>query len=342
MSLAGNGISMPGPFGASARTFPGVIPNWGGGVSNMWAAANDMYAHNDELTFSNKVTKIAGAHGLKFGASVSRLQKQQNFHNNEEMELVFAGPGWTPGSTGNAVGDILTGRITQMANAGSRRRTASSGFWNFDFFAQDSWKVKPNFTLEFGVRAGYWTNNAELERARRLLRSRALRPEPGRVPRPRHVTSSLNGYCYVGERLRARRHARQPQPVRDAARQRRVGHRRPGQQRAPRRLRHVLQPQHGQRRVRQRPALAARRPTSINADVFNASDPDGTGRGLTYDTLDNIRLADRLGSVGVIIADAGLVHVPEDAQLQRVVSRGASRSARCSRRPTSARAAATW
>ena len=34
--------------------------------------------------------------------------------------------------------------------------------WNFDVFAQDSWKIKPNFTLEFGVRAGYWTNNREL------------------------------------------------------------------------------------------------------------------------------------------------------------------------------------
>ena len=62
----------------------------------MWAAANDMYAHNDELTFSDKLTKIAGAHGLKFGATLSRLQKQQNFQNNEEMLAVFA-PGWTPG-----------------------------------------------------------------------------------------------------------------------------------------------------------------------------------------------------------------------------------------------------
>ena len=50
----------------------------------MWSAANDMYAHNDELQFSDKLTKIVGAHGLKFGATVSRLQKQQNFQNNEE------------------------------------------------------------------------------------------------------------------------------------------------------------------------------------------------------------------------------------------------------------------
>ena len=48
---------------------PAASSSWGGGVSNMWSSANDMYAHNDELTFSNKLTKIAGAHGLKFGGS---------------------------------------------------------------------------------------------------------------------------------------------------------------------------------------------------------------------------------------------------------------------------------
>ena len=34
--------------------------------------------------------------------------------------------------------------------------------WNFDPFAQDSWSIRPTLTLETGVRAGYWTNNAEL------------------------------------------------------------------------------------------------------------------------------------------------------------------------------------
>jgi Carboxypeptidase regulatory-like domain/TonB-dependent Receptor Plug Domain len=160
MSLSNYGLSMPGPFGSPTPYIPGVVPSWGGGVSNMWAAAVDMYAHNDELTFSDKVTKIAGAHGFKFGASISRLQKQQNFQNNEEMQLIFA-PGWTSGTTGNAVGDILTGRITQF-NAGTKSPNGEYRFWNYDFFAQDSWKLKPNFTLEYGVRAGYWPNNEEL------------------------------------------------------------------------------------------------------------------------------------------------------------------------------------
>jgi hypothetical protein len=159
MSLSNYGVSLDAAL-TDSPYIPGIVPNWGGGVSNMWSAANDMYAHNDALLFSNKLTKIAGAHGLKFGVSLERLQKQQNFQNDEEGYFVFA-PSWSPGTTGNAVGDILTGRPTQFIQ-GTPSPDGEYRFWNFDFFAQDSWKLRSNLTFEYGVRGGYWTNNAEL------------------------------------------------------------------------------------------------------------------------------------------------------------------------------------
>ena len=60
-----------------------LLHGWGGSgqVSNLWAKGNDMFAHNDTLQFSDKLTKLAGAHGLKFGFTVDRGQKQQNFQN---------------------------------------------------------------------------------------------------------------------------------------------------------------------------------------------------------------------------------------------------------------------
>ena len=54
---------------------------------------------------------------------------------------------------------MLVGRINQL-DQGTRGPNGEFRMWNLDAFAQDSWKLRPNLTLEYGVRAGYWTNNA--------------------------------------------------------------------------------------------------------------------------------------------------------------------------------------
>ena len=47
--------------------------HWGGGqLGNFGPNLNDIYAHNDELLFGDKLTKVHGAHLLKFGLSVDR------------------------------------------------------------------------------------------------------------------------------------------------------------------------------------------------------------------------------------------------------------------------------
>jgi hypothetical protein len=309
MTMAGNGISMPGPYGSVSPYIPGVVPNWGGGVSNMWSAANDMYAHNDELTFSDKVTKIAGAHGMKFGATLSRLQKQQNFNNNEEMQLVFAGPSWTPGSSGNAVGDILTGRITQMANAGTAPPAGEFRMWNSDFFAQDSWKVKPNLTLEFGVRGGYWTNNEELSGLGAYFDPAAYDPSKGEFLDP-GTFRVLNGYCYVSSGCAGSGILPNRSPF--AMPRVNLAWDLDGQGNNVIRGGYGMFFNRNMGNVEYDQALHIPPAAySINADVFNTSDPGGTGRGLTYDTLQSIRPADRLGAVGVSTLDQNSFKFPK-------------------------------
>ena len=84
----------------SSPYIPLLDPEMGRRRSNLWSPAMDLFAHNDALNFSEKVTKIAGAHGMKFGSSPTRLQKQQNFHNNEMGYMEF--DPWATGGTGNA------------------------------------------------------------------------------------------------------------------------------------------------------------------------------------------------------------------------------------------------
>jgi hypothetical protein len=273
---------------------PGVIPNWGGGISNLWSAANDMYAHNDELTFSDKVTKIAGAHGLKFGFSVQRLQKQQNFQNNEEGYLVFANWG-QGGSTGNAVGDMLTGRPLQWVQ-GTRGPDGEFRMWNVDAFAQDSWKLRPNLTLEFGVRAGYWTNNAEQSGLGGYFEPTLYDPSRPQFLDP-GTFAVLNGVCYVSNGCA-------PSGIFD--------------NRSPFAMprvnvawdidgegKNVIRGGYGlfynrnmgnveyDNTLRLPPALY-----SLNIDAFGGSGYGG-GSGLSYTTLDEANLATRGGSVGI-------------------------------------------
>ncbi len=203
--------------GAGGITFNGIFPagttspylpddllhGWGGSgqVGQLWAKANDMYAHNDALQFSDKLTKLLGSHGMKFGISIERGQKQQNFQNNESGQLWFGtdnGEG-----TGNSGADMLVGRVGTFVQGTAARGNPAPGqpfgkwrYWNIDSFAQDSWKLKPNFTLEYGVRFGYWTNNEELASLGGYFTPSLYDSTKGSFLDP-GTFQKVNGECYV-------------------------------------------------------------------------------------------------------------------------------------------------
>ncbi|HEY7498220.1 MAG TPA: carboxypeptidase regulatory-like domain-containing protein [Vicinamibacterales bacterium] len=204
--------------GAGGITFRGIFPpeqsspylptdllhGWGssGQVGNLWAKANDMYAHNDALQFSSKLTKLAGAHGLKFGIAIERGQKQQNFQNVEAGQLWFGNDNNT--GTGHSGADMLVGRVGQFNQGTARNGNPSPGnpygefrYWSTDAFAQDSWKLRSNLTLEYGVRFGYWTNNEEVKFGLGGYFDPALYdPTKGSFLDP-GTFQRVNGVCYV-------------------------------------------------------------------------------------------------------------------------------------------------
>jgi hypothetical protein len=206
ISQGAGGITFNGifPAGTTSPYLPtDILHGWGGSgqVGNLWAAGNDVYAHNDALQFSNKLTKLAGTHGLKFGISVERGQKQQNFQNLEAGQLWFGTDNNT--GTGNSAADMLVGSIGSFTQGTARSGQPAPGqpfgefrYWNYDAFAQDSWRLRSNFTLEYGVRFGYWTNNEELGGLGGYFtpdlydRTKGSFLDPGTFQR-------LNGVCYV-------------------------------------------------------------------------------------------------------------------------------------------------
>ena len=308
----------------------------------MWAAANDMYAHNDELTFSNKLTKIAGAHGLKFGATLAAAA--------EAAEL--------PEQRGDVPGLRRSGldagqhrqRGRRHADGPASRRSTAPGS------APPERRV-PHVELR-RVRAGFL--EAPSEPHARVRRPRRLLDEQPGAQRARRATSIrrattrtraqfldpgtfrvLNGYCYVSTA------APTPACCRTAARSRCRASTSRGTSTA--RATTCSAAATGCSTTATWATSSTTTPCAlpptayqISADVFDSADPDGSGVGLTYDTLDNIRARRPHRRGRRRLADAGFVHVPEDAQLQRLVRAPHPVQPGASRRPTSARAAATW
>ena len=231
---------------------------------------------------------------MKFGLSVQRLQKQQNFQNNEEGYLV-SDQSWSPGSTGNSVGDILTGRPAAW-HQGTRGPDGEFRMWNLDLFAQDSWKLRPNLTLEYGVRAGYWTNNAEQNGLGGYFDPNLYDPSKPQFLDP-GTFQVMNGVCYVSSGCA-------PSGIFDNR----------GPFAMPRvnvawdidgEGKNVLRGGYGifynrnmgnvkyDNTLRLPPALYG-----LNVDVGQGQNY-GNGLGLTYTTLDEANLSSRLGSVGI-------------------------------------------
>ena len=156
----------------------------------MWFAQDveNIFSYNGFMRVGDNFTKVLNTHAIKIGGIAERQYKQQNFQHQNNIQLNFAR--WADGGTGNEFADLLIGR---PARPSSGQPSAIGTFvaYNFEFYAQDSWKVKKNFTLEYGVRLGKWSNNSETERPRRALPARALRPVAGLPHRAREPRQRL-------------------------------------------------------------------------------------------------------------------------------------------------------
>jgi len=137
-----------------------IIDAWGGGIGgNLYNAPGlPLFAYNDSFAITDNLTKVYKSHAMKFGFFIEQANKKQNFHGDAfEITVAQWGQG---GGTGNNYGDLLVGRPIQVTH-GTKPPTGNFRYYNFEFYAQDSWKVRPSFTLEYGLRIAYLPLNFE-------------------------------------------------------------------------------------------------------------------------------------------------------------------------------------
>ena len=102
-------------------------------VNHVWQAANDL-------------TWINGRHSMKFGLDIRREAMTIAFINRPNGDLTFSG-----GLSGNAAADFLLG-LPAQSRATTQQAIQDGYGWLFAGYAQDEFRLTPQFTLNLGVR----------------------------------------------------------------------------------------------------------------------------------------------------------------------------------------------
>ncbi|HEY0379794.1 MAG TPA: carboxypeptidase regulatory-like domain-containing protein [Pyrinomonadaceae bacterium] len=146
------------PFQTSSAYAPvAIIGNWAPNDSQLWEPGGlPLFAHNDSFSVTDTVSKITGNHTLKFGGLIERFDKTQNNSGSPEG-LIIVNDTDQAKTTGYWLANLYTGRINQFQQS-TVVPTGNFRGHNIEFYGQDSWKVRSNVTLEYGMRFAYFPN----------------------------------------------------------------------------------------------------------------------------------------------------------------------------------------
>jgi hypothetical protein len=179
----------------------GITPGLGvsrEGVPEVTVGGGFVYGNNFEgelpqvgnsFQWSDTFSKIVGKHSLKFGGDVRRVRFDQMlfFEVNGLFTFSTGGPNGVGGS--DLFPDYFLGLPTSYGQGSAQgenvRNTA------LYLFAQDSWKLKPNLTLNYGLR---W----ELDTPLYDLRNRVQTFRPGQADTVFPCGISANGSASTG------------------------------------------------------------------------------------------------------------------------------------------------
>jgi hypothetical protein len=129
---------------------PFVNISGGAQLGNNWEGVLPQVGNSFQWT--DNLTWVKGTHTFKFGADVRRARFDQTYYFDTSGEYTFNGSG--PNAIGTFDGDnyaefLLGLADTYVQGSGQREDIRSTSLYPF---AEDSWKIRPNVTLNYGLR----------------------------------------------------------------------------------------------------------------------------------------------------------------------------------------------
>jgi outer membrane receptor protein involved in Fe transport len=142
------------PAPGAAEHFPEIYMANAGGLQ--FGADNVTNTSKENMfTYSDVVSKVAGRHSMRFGATFVRHQLNTNQDVAASGQIfLYQFADFLLGQSGAQNGTGSSNLLAEFASTGSFAKDLR--FNDFSVFIQDDWKVAPNFTLNLGLRWDYF------------------------------------------------------------------------------------------------------------------------------------------------------------------------------------------
>ena len=124
---------------------PGTIGSFG--VEQRWP----FFGYNKLFNVSSNLTKIKGAHNLKAGLFIERTRRPAQRTSSFNGTFSFNTDASNPLNTNIGFANGLLGAVTQYQESDGHP-DAHGLFYNVEWYVQDNWKIKRNFTIDAGLR----------------------------------------------------------------------------------------------------------------------------------------------------------------------------------------------
>ncbi len=111
--------------------------------------------YNTSIDIIDNLTKIWGAHTLKTGFFMQRSRKDQTSFSDNNGNYNFGDTGQNPLDTGYGYANAAVGVYQTMSQA-SAYINGMYRYWNIEGFVQDTWKITPRLTLDYGMRISWY------------------------------------------------------------------------------------------------------------------------------------------------------------------------------------------
>ena len=125
--------------------------NTGDGYINTSMFSSGWTSTGNTVVATDNVTKIAGNHVIKFGLFADLNENGQEGNWQEAPAVSFASSTQNANNTGSGVANLLLGDYTNVTQS-NIFAYGHFHFQQYEGYAQDTWKVSPRLTLDYGVR----------------------------------------------------------------------------------------------------------------------------------------------------------------------------------------------